>query len=432
MTRPFRSKVLAAWLSVLAAACAWSNTSSALAQEAGDTVTLTLLVGGGAEYLQNLRTILAAFEAQNPDIKLDLIESSNTNEQFRVLYSSGVQLDLVRTNHGQIATFAKEGSILDLTPMIERDPDFPFDAFYPAAQEMLKIGGRIYYVPFGISVETLFYNKDLFSNAGLPFPDQSWAWDREALDVGRRLTLDANNDGVIDQFFLGNVLDGFFFTILYALGGEVVTADGSRFAMNSPEGLEAIEFVNSLVNERRITLNRTELDSGSWHFYLGNIAAVVQSSYFVGAMQQRGVSFDWDVAPMPAYREGRASTMWAETPWVIPANAAHPEEAFRLLKFIASVEGQELVARTGMATPIHRDVAVSPVYLEQTPPVNMLAFHETASYPNMRSRPDLPNWPQIWQTLASVVLGPVYAGTQPASAALAEAERLINAILAQP
>ena len=432
MAHLFRSKVATAWLGALFVAFALSNASCASAQEQSDTVTLTLLVGGGAEYLQNLRTILTAFETQNPDIKLDIIESSNTNEQFRVLYSSGVRLDLVRTNHGQIATYAKEGSILDLTPMIERDPDFPFDAFYPAAQEMLKIGGRIYFIPFGIAVETLFYNKDLFSNAGLTFPDQSWSWDREALDAGRRLTLDLNNDGTIDQFFLGNVLDGLFFTILYALGGDVVTPDGTRFAMNSPEGLEAIEFVNSLVNERRITLNRAELDSGNWNFYIGNIAALVQSSYYVGAMQQRGVSFEWDVAPMPGYRGGRASTIWAETPWVIPANAAHPEEAFRLLKFIASVEGQELVARTGMATPIHREVAVSPVYLEQTPPVNMLAFHETASYPNTRARPDLPNWPRIWQTLSTVVLAPVFAGTQPASAALAEAERMINAILAEP
>ena len=51
---------------------------------------------------------------------------------------------------------------------------------------------------------------------------------------------------------------------------------------------------------------------------------------------------EWNIAEMPSFAGGQATNIWPETPYSIPVGCRHPEEAWRVLEFIASTEGQTL------------------------------------------------------------------------------------------
>jgi multiple sugar transport system substrate-binding protein len=115
--------------------------------------------------------------------------------------------------------------------------------------------GKIYFIRHQIEVRMVMYRKDLAESIGYSRPPKDWD---ELVDFAKKLTVDKDGDGNIDQWGYaysasptGETLLETFGSFLNVAGGKMWNADGSP-AFNSPEGLAALQFMVDLVHKHKV------------------------------------------------------------------------------------------------------------------------------------------------------------------------------------
>ena len=124
------------------------------------------------------------------------------------------------------AEFAVRGVFLDLSDRIATDVDA--GEYLPQALSWYRIGDRQYGIPFGIDMNFIAYNRALFDAAGVDYPTDDWDYD-DFLDKAKALTVDADGDGVPEQYGFRGSLES------TAFGAAVISSDGEEPLCNSPE-----------------------------------------------------------------------------------------------------------------------------------------------------------------------------------------------------
>lgn len=115
--------------------------------------------------------------------------------------------------------------------------------------------GKTYFIRHQVEVRVLMYRKDLFESAGYDRPPKDWD---ELVEFAKKLTVDKDGDGNIDQWGYGysaapsgeTVLETFG-SFLNMAGGKLWNEDGTA-AFNSPEGEAALQFMVDLVHTHKV------------------------------------------------------------------------------------------------------------------------------------------------------------------------------------
>src|SRR5690606_11912331 len=106
---------------------------------------------------------------------------------------------------------------------------------------------------------------------------------------------------------------------------------------------------------------------GPWDLPSQNTSAFITGSWYVTTLLRQEVGFDWDIGMMPSYKGRWGTSIWPETPWAIPTGVKHPELSWKLMEFIGSREGQELVTRLGLAMPPLRLDVAQTTFMDEYP-----------------------------------------------------------------
>ena len=121
---------------------------------------------------------------------------------------------------------------------------------------------------------------------------------------------------------------------------------------------------------------------------------------------------DFDVAPLPQDRE-RATVLHADAYCLAAPSTAKPE-AIRFIGFAMSVEGQELMSRTGRLVPARRAVARSDAFLDPTlPPARAQVWLD--QLPHVRALPNVAEWNEV-ESAAEPLVEEWFYGTEPPEA----------------
>lgn len=382
-----------------------------------ESVTLRLALRAIPGELEAYKELVAQFEAENPDIRVEIENSGSAefNEKLLLQYASGVAPDVIYIHYTTAPIVIKRGMLMDLTQFIERD-QYSLDDFFPATMEQLSPDDDTL---FGLPRETtsagVFYNMDHFDQAGLPYPDGSWTYD-DLAPLARRLTRDVDGDGAIDQFGI-RAPWGWNHrpTILWSWGGRFFDENG-QFAMHEPEGVAAMQWIADLVYEH-------EVATIVWgdRFSKGRSSIEFMNSWHV--QDNINNTFRWDATEIPVGPAGRYSRNASGAHGII-SSTAHPEEAWRLVQFLSSTDGLAKLAGSGSIMPARRSAVFSSGFLEG-PPANRWVFVNALEYAKVDTLPE-----EVVTALDGI-LDPVWKGKQPAAIALEEAVPVINALMAE-
>ncbi len=261
--------------------------------------------------------------------------------------TAGTAPDLFWIPGTDVARFAKLGLILNLADEAAADETFSLDTFYPQIMQHLTVsldgGDALWGLPRDVSAFVIFYNKDLFDEAGLDYPVDVDPWDWDAF---------YNAAKAIDQ--LGDEVKGFGMNAWWANYGYFINAAGSSFfnedfsacGLNNPGTVEGLTFASKLYTEG-IAVPWGE-DSEP-PFLAGNVGM-----FFNGRWATPGVlanaTFNWDVAELPVGPAGPSNwVFWGA--YVINAKTEHPAEAWQLLMQLTSADIQGQVAALGANIP---------------------------------------------------------------------------------
>ncbi|MBK8032240.1 MAG: extracellular solute-binding protein [Chloroflexi bacterium] len=141
---------------------------------AQDTTIRYFTFSAAPDHLEDLDTIIAAFEEANPGITVE-VETAPFADYFTLLQAdvvSGDAPDVFELNYENFVTYAANDTLLDLSSYL--DAEAPF---YPRALEAFQYEGVQMALPETFSTVLLFFNKDLFDQAGVAYPTNEWTWE---------------------------------------------------------------------------------------------------------------------------------------------------------------------------------------------------------------------------------------------------------------
>ncbi len=170
--------------------------------------------------------------------------------------------------------------------------------FVPIFLEGATQNGKLWSFPFNKSVRCLYYNKDLFRDAGFdpPHPPRTW---EEYRTFAKRLTKDSNGDGKPEQWGLASQITVTVFeNLLVQNGGRLLDESESHAAFHSAEGVAALEFMADLLRRDGTTLLTPGFEYQN-EFLAGNVAMIEGSSVSLSFLRGKH-AFDLGVAPLPA------------------------------------------------------------------------------------------------------------------------------------
>jgi ABC-type glycerol-3-phosphate transport system substrate-binding protein len=222
------------------------------AKEAGEGTPVppadqTVITFAYPEYLTfftkaNYQLLADAFHADNPDLRVELREIS-TQE---LMQTDTDYLDLVFDEELGVDIFLNRGSqsllederVLDLEPLLAADPAFDLDDFYPLALNALRQDGRLKGLPSEVDLVVIYYNKDLFNQADVPYPAIGWTRD-DFLETAIALRKELPER----KMAFGGQVDEVM-PFIYAHGGAV--KQGRDYTLTDPRTVEAVRWFAEL------------------------------------------------------------------------------------------------------------------------------------------------------------------------------------------
>jgi len=347
------------------------------------------------EQIALTKKLIAEFERRHPDISISLEASADATRIFLTDAAAGTPPDVMYITTEFIAPLAEKRILEPLEPYIERD-HLDMGQFIPSTIEGLKVGGKLFAYPIHFSVDLLFYNKRLFDEHHIPYPDESWTWETYR-DAATSLTIDRNRDGYPEVF---GCMQVDWQLIVKSFGGRIFDPQRYRFVEDSREALEAFAFNSSLLGKVAPNASQAMDTTDMQLFSNGRVAMFVGRTWQLPQISKT-MKDPWDIAHVP---KGKVRTCILNVGGnCIAAGSPHKEAAWQFVKFYSSAEGQRLLGVQKNCTPAIRELAYSPDFFLSPPPQSLRVAVDAAAYASGRLYPDDAWAPEfyarIWQSV---------------------------------
>ncbi|MDQ0316256.1 ABC transporter substrate-binding protein [Amorphus orientalis] len=402
---------------------------SVMATPAFADVNLTMYypIAVGGPLTEVIDGMIDRFEADNPDISVEAIYAGNYDDT-RVRALSAIR-------SGEPAQLSVLFSI-DAYDLIEQDLIVPFDdvvkgedgkawldSFYPALMKNGQIDGKTWGIPFQRSTIVMYYNKDMFREAGLDPESPPQTWD-EMVEAGKALAGDGRWGLMVPS-------TGYPYWMFQCFaiqnGKELMSSDGTETYFTDPKVVEALEFWRSMATDSKImpegtiewgTLRQAFLEGQTgmmWHS-TGNLTAVKDAA-----------DFDFGVAMLPKHERPGSPTGGGNFYLFKGSSDEQQDAAVKLIRFMTAPEqAAEWSIATGYVgiSPEAYETEALETYTEEFPPALVardqleVAIPEFSTYETARVREALNNAIQAALT-----------GSQSPADALADAQSQADRLL---
>ncbi len=310
----------------------------------------------------------AAFEAENPDIDLEIIEAPNDTNLVEDLYTSAFLLgdspyDLVYLDIAWVPKFAAAGWLLDLS---DRLSDAEAQAFLAGDLDGGRYQDGLYRLPFRSDAGMLYYRTDMLDAAGHE-PPQTF---EELLAIAR----DLQDQGIARWGYLwqGRQYEGLaamFVEILQGFGAFWVNPDTLEVGLDQPEAIAAVEFLRTTVAEGLSPPGVTTYAEEETRrlFQNGETAFLRNWPYVASLAADSEIGGKFAIQPMvhqPGAASGACQGGWGLG---IAADSQHPEAAWRVAEFISSKAAQKAFILDTGYVPSRRSLFNDPEIVAKFP-----------------------------------------------------------------
>jgi multiple sugar transport system substrate-binding protein len=397
------------------AALALAGCSTGPSDDGSVTITYTNFISNGGNE-ENLAAIVEAFEADNPGVTVEVttLPYGDYGTALQTDLAAGTVSDVFDIEYANYLSYQANGV---LAPITVTDPA----AYRPSLLEAYSTDGVQYALPSSFSTVVLFYNADLFEAAGIDAPTSDWAW---ADEQEAALALTDQAAGVWGDHQPVSFYE--FYKVLAQNGGEFLDADGTAVAFNTPEGIEAAEW---LVGKSGTTMPTIEQGQGTPDFdtnlFLdGKLAMLHSGIWMFGAFAD--VPFGWDIAVEPG-NITQASAVFSNAVGV-SATSEHVEAATKWAEFLTSSSTMvDIRLESGWELPPVSDETALAAYLEQGNPANRQAVFD--SLDQVALPPVVAVGQAEMQDIMTEELVEAQSGRKTVEQALTDAESRINAVI---
>jgi multiple sugar transport system substrate-binding protein len=326
-------------------------------------IILRVGTGDSGDGLEPHRQIIARFEAENPDIKIQLepVGEGDYYQLIRDQIASGNPPDILQIGDDAVPSFVELGAFVPLDPFIASQ-NYPLDTsmYLPGLLDPGKWAGTQYLLPKDYTPLAVYYNKKIFDQFGVAYPKDGWTWD-DFLRTAQALTKDTNGDGQTDIWgvqLTGSWSTGFEYWVA-AAGGQLVSPEGLGFVgyMDSAQSVKALQFYTDLYHKHTVAPipeNMSPFDASNNQFASGTAAMRLFGRWPLAGLRENK-AVDLGVVGVPV--GGRRANILLWGGFGIAALSKHQQEAWRFLRFYTGEPGAQVWK--DWALPTVRSVAES-------------------------------------------------------------------------
>lgn len=306
-----------------------------------------------------MQAICDAYTEKHPDVVIE-VQVTSWNEYWTKLEAAAISNqmpDIFWMHTNEILKYADYGKIADLTDLYdEEDPEYFQKHFSEVSLKNIQgSDGRYYGVPKDKDTVGLVYNKEMFDDAGVAYPDETWTWD-DLCDASQKI-YDAT--GKYGYMAYGDDQLGYW-NFIYQNGGYVLADDNITGGFDDPATIDAMRFYIDLQkNDWCPDQNYFAETSPGTAFFSEQGAMFFEGNWNILSEMQNypNMQGKWDVAvlpkcPNPARGDGRA-TISNGLCYATSLTGENLEIVKDVLRFFGSEEGQRLQGESGAAIPAY-------------------------------------------------------------------------------
>ncbi|MDQ0338463.1 multiple sugar transport system substrate-binding protein [Caldalkalibacillus uzonensis] len=400
-----------------------SSTPSDSDVPADEQVTITYFTfSPGEGHEQALQAMIEAFEAKHPNIKIKY-EMASFQDYFTRLQTQiagGNAPDTFELNYENFVSYAAKGALLELDELIANDHEFDPGSLNQRAYEAFQYNGKQYGMVESFSNVVLFYNKDLFDEAGVEYPQPDWTWADE-LEAAQQLT--NHEEGIWGTYAPVQFWE--FYKTIAQNGGAVFNEDKTEVTLHTPENVEALQWMIDKIHKYKVTPSDADMSGQSDGdlFKAGKIAMLRTGIWMFDSFKD--APFDWDIVLEPGNTQ-KAHHFFANG-LAISKDSEHPEAAWEWIKFMsASQEAAQIRVDAAWELPAVSEPSLVEDYLQQTPPESRHIVFEALD--TLVVPPVIERWSEMTDMIDEE-LDRVKLGQKTPDEALANAEKKLKELL---
>lgn len=315
--------------------------------------------------------IVRGFEAENPDIKVDLLPiGARYAEKIQAMMVGQAAPDVIMVDLGQYAEWAARGALADLSNDVRELS--AVEPLMPVPARAFERGGKYFAFPTNCSGQAMYCNLDALKKAGVD-PDSLKTWD----DVRRAAPLlskrAGNRDSLTDYALIMPSPLIFFWEHGVALFDDDLHP--SKVTVRTPAAEDSLNLMRKMNQSGYAVPPDVASDQGTYQLFRDGKVAL----YFDGRWRTPNfagqTAFAWDVRPMPA-GPARQVTMHGGTGLAIARDSRNLEAARRFVRYYVSRQGVLQAMKGGRYVPVYRSLALGE-FLALRPPPSIRVFAET-------------------------------------------------------
>jgi multiple sugar transport system substrate-binding protein len=326
-----------------------------------------------------------AFNAQNNGVRAKLLEFSTSADEQRQQFvqrqeAKSGECDVFSSDVIWTAEFASQKWLYDMTPYV----DTRKDELIEATLETVQFDGKYWGMPQQTDAGFLYYRTDQVKEK-----PTTWQQVYEMANQG---------DGLVYQGAPYEGLTCNFLELAFAAGGKVLSDDGKKSEINSPENVKALQLmVDGAKNGTAARGVTTYMEEESRRYFESGKATFMRNWPYAYALGEKAkaVKGKFDVMPFPEFEGGGKAGILGGHNQVVSVYSKNPGGALRWIDYLTGEENQKRQFLTASQSPtlkaIYDDPDVQKKYAFATP------LREAIS--QAKSRPQSPVYPQVSQAI---------------------------------
>lgn len=412
---------------VALAGCSGGDNATGAADPDGP-ITLTVS-GWSVSTTPEFQLLADAYHEKNPDVTVEVMDydPAEYNTLVTADLAAGKGPDIITQKEVKfVTTFQEGGQLLDVS-----DVELPEGIGGASSYE---VDGTAYAVPYRQDSWVLYYNKALFDEAGIDYPDGSWTWDdyaSTAVELESKLAEAGSAATGAYQHGWQSTVQGF--ATAQSDGADLLSGDYEYFAPYYERVLE-LQDAGAQVGYNTVTANQLTYQG---EFGKQKAAMLPMGTWFVATLISQQASgeaddFEWGIAPAPQQDESTTGTdatpvtFGDPTGFGINANIdqAKVDAAKGFLEFAASEEAATALAEIGITPALLTDPVVDAYFSLEGAPQDELSTFAVQTHETLPESPTSSKTAAI-QNILNDMHSAILSGSSDVDAAISEAEERV-------
>lgn len=349
-----------------------SEGDSVTPQEATSDETVSIMIWDSFQE-PGISEILDGF-TQKTGIKTEL-QVVKWDEYWTLLSAGaegGTLPDVFWMHSNESERYMSNDMLLDVTEKIEESTEIDPENYPDDIWGLYTHDDKYFAVPKDIDTVALWYNKALFDDAGVEYPTADWTWD-DVYEAAKKLT---KEDGSVYGYCNpNNNNQAGYYNMIFGRGGYIISDDKKSSGYDDPKTIEAMQLMEKFIVEGLMPSQEIMSESEDVGlFQSGKVAMLPQGSWMLAAYKGNEYTAEnADVVELPKDSEtGRRVSIYNGLGYAIAANTKVPDEAWAMVEYLGSEEGQKKQAELGVTMSAYK--GTSDMWINSAPQFNLQAY----------------------------------------------------------